>query len=296
MPKTLALLLVSALPAMTALAQEPPQRGGAGTAAAQAEMLALANAQQLVLLDTIFFFTTLENLDDLPSETFNNTFDWINHAGGPLMIKADQGEFRTPRQPIAGWQGPYVTYQPGAIDDAASEYDEGTPLDPWGQPYLFFSPLGLLAPRSQSVTLDSYGDAFDQYTIVSYGPDGVRSGDDLFRTVPGPGLVLPVISSVRVVPSGARASEPFELRIKGYQFGGSQGGGAVLVDGGDLPAASIWSETLVTAPLASIPAVGTEFGLRLSGGQVLSFTGFLVEGAASVGEWQLHDTPAARSD
>ena len=59
------------------------------------------------------------------------------------------------------------------------------PLDPWGQPYRFYSPIGLIGSNASTSTpsswntnsfsdgrLTSSDDRFDRYAIVSFGPDG----------------------------------------------------------------------------------------------------------------------------
>jgi prepilin-type N-terminal cleavage/methylation domain-containing protein len=108
------------------------------------------------------------------------------------------------------WQGPFLNVQrkyknplitnavPGR-DDVRRDY----PMDPWGQPYRFFSPIGPIG--STALVTDpnlmfndqfsdgrivmgssSVDDPFDRYTIVSFGPNqaldlpGSALNDDIF--------------------------------------------------------------------------------------------------------------------
>jgi len=108
------------------------------------------------------------------------------------------------------WNGPFITIKRNwagqdsrqvdlnqALSDATRARD--WPLDPWGNPYRLYSPLGIVGtdahwdlrdPASYYAALDStsFGDGrlltgpgpnegfyqLDQYAVVSYGPDGVE--------------------------------------------------------------------------------------------------------------------------
>jgi hypothetical protein len=295
MPALTDKIQLHAIPAGLLLASGPllvPAQFGA-VEVAQLELQTLANQMVVVHIDTNWF-TTLENLDDLPSPTTTRLHDYINHLGGALVIDPYTGRFPNPprldllnRPPGLSWQGPYVTYQPNRIDDANSLYDEGTPLDPWGRPYLFYSPLGLVVPRSQSIELTGYQDSFDSYTLVSLGPDGVVSGDDLIRTIAGFPIAVPSISSVRIGPP-ADKSAAWELRVKGYRFGATRGSGVLLRDGLPLEPIATWTDTLVTAPLADVPPPGTVFTLAPETGTPAQFEGFLIESPTAVADWVLY--------
>jgi hypothetical protein len=252
-------------------------------------MAVLSQALTIVELDT-GYFTTLENLDDLPGTVAPpNAFQGIDDGGGALVIRPSRGQFQptrvnlTARPPGLQWQGPYVSVQ--NMDGEASDYDPGTPLDPWGNPYYLYTPLGRVSPIAEAITLDGYGDSFATYEIVSYGPDGVMSGDDLFRTVPSAGITEPVISSVRV--SVNRGAE-YEVRVKGWNFGAAPG---MLTVGGVAAAVDSWTPRLVTARVSPLPDPGAETALTLADGTVLVFGGFLFEGApaAASATWMVYE-------
>lgn len=181
------------------------------------ELRILAEAEEMVYLDT-GYFVSIENLDDLPSNTGNYWFDYINAGGGAVVIDPRTGRFKPERVDLLQyphlWLGPYVTYQPGRISVEGAGYDPGTLLDLWGRPYYLFTPVGLARPPEMSITLEIYGDQFDRYAIVSLGVDGVKSADDIIRWFGFPPSAL-VISSLRpdMVEPGA------EVTIRGYNFG-----------------------------------------------------------------------------
>lgn len=266
---------------------------------AQQELNTLASQMAIVQMDTTYF-TTLENLDDLSSVTNVNEFDYINDEGGMLAVIPSTGKFREPSRVDVfnltiglGWNGPYVSYQPGTIDDEDSDYDEGTPLDPWGTPYYFYSPLGLVDPKREEVVLEGYLDDFDQYTVVSYGNDRVKSEDDLTATIPGFAVVVSTVSSVRAGappnPPDAIASRreaPYEARIKGYRLGETPG--TVSIDGEEISPVTSWSETEIRVPLETLPAENSMTTVQTSGGKTLLFEGVVIEGSTSVGSWQLY--------
>jgi len=248
-------------------------------------------------LDTTYL-TTLENLDDSPvrpnpSNPNAEWRNWINDGGGALVIPVWLGRFEDDRVDLVNrpmgleWQGPYVVYQSSRVDGDDSDYDPGTPLDPWGEPYYLYSPLGFVDPIAETITLEGYGDLFNDYTIVSYGSDGVKSGDDLFRSVGTQGVRSTVISSVRIRASSGRTS-PWIMAVKGYLFGGTQGTGGVFVDGTPAGTIASWSSTLVEVEITDLPPAGSVITLRRGDGDEVSFEGFLVEGDTSVAGWELY--------
>lgn len=263
--------------------------------AAQSEMATLATQMELVAIDTTFY-TTLENLNDLstvPGDP-NDHFDFINDGGGALVIVPSSGRFRSParldllaRPAGLQWQGPYVSIQPQNTDDENSDYDEGTPLDPWGNPYYFYTPLGLVAPKTQTITLDFYGDDFSQYTIVSHGPDGAKSADDLTRVVGSGGITQAAVSSVRIGPSSARTAA-YQMRVKGYFFGATQGTGDVLVNGSPAGTIASWTNNLILVDVVALPPVGATITVNRNSGSPLAFTGYLVEGPSCIDDWTLY--------
>jgi len=283
--------------ALAALAASSAFGQASKSAIAQTEMATLADALALVYLDTNYY-TTLENLNDLPNFPTVVDYDYIDDNGGALAIRPFAGTFGSnPRVEFMdlpatfAWQGPYVAYQAGTTDGPSSDYDEGTPLDPWGEPYWFYTPMGLVEPITETVSLRFYGDDFADYRVVSHGPDGeFGGGDDLDRFVAFHLITSRAISSVRVTSGApaksARGMAAWTATFKGFNFGATQGTGGVAADAVPLVVDS-WSDNLVVAALATFPAPGTTFTLTRNGGQVLTFAGFVDEtGAAGVGEWR----------
>ncbi len=258
--------------------------------AALSDMTTLRDAEIIVQVDTNYY-TSLENLNDLPGINTVEPRDGIQDQGGAWMLDPATGDWLPTRQDLDQlpfiWKGPYVTFQREAGDDGAG-YDPGTPLDPWGRPYLLFSPLGLARPTIPSITLEFYGDEFDRWYIVSLAADGVRSDDDLgvaFGTSPW----RTVISSAQVSsPAGiatatssneggieanidgterrietGTAQESWSLRIRGYNFGASQETSAVILDGEELTdPSSNWSGVEILQPLPGEPVPGLH-GVRV---------------------------------
>ena len=174
------------------------------------------------------FFVPLQILDDVASiDDTDNDFDdlWNSNQEFPEILLIDpnirpdvqQGfQFELDQYQQAGnfskrvgdlyhgWNGPfinparvytgrdYVPNIPQALDDFERALD--WPLDPWGNPYRLYSPLGVVgqdadfdtnSPGSYANALESpsFGDGelttngnyeFDRYAIVSYGPDGAE--------------------------------------------------------------------------------------------------------------------------
>lgn len=262
-PLTLGLLLGFPLACATA---ERAWAQGAAEAVAEQEMAVLADAEETVLLDTNFY-TTIENLDDLIADyPLNNHFDDINDQGGTRVLDPATGRW-TPdrkdlRNPPMQWMGPYVVFQPSRLTLDGAGYDPGTLLDPWGRPYYLFTPLGLARPVEGTITLEFYGDRFDRYAIVSLGPDGVMSGDDLFRFFGSAPTRLEVSSlTPSSSPTGLAAT------IRGYHFGPSQGASRILLDGRDVGAANSWTDSQI---VFHIPAWAASGGIQVEVGGQLS--------------------------
>jgi prepilin-type N-terminal cleavage/methylation domain-containing protein len=109
---------------------------------------------------------------------------------------------------MASWQGPFLNAQRvykrptvmgvGILDE---DVRRDFPLDPWGQPYRFFSPVGPIGSNAMVTNLnlmysdtfsdgriqvDPLNDPFDRYAIVSFGPNqvldpaGSNLNDDIF--------------------------------------------------------------------------------------------------------------------
>jgi hypothetical protein len=238
--------------------------------AAQQEMATLADAEESAAIDTSFY-VALEALNDGVASN-PGSVDWINDGGGSFVIPPAKGGFNAARKLFGTqfgqpnyWGGPYVAFQQGKTQAGAAPYDKGSPLDPWGQPYLFFSPLGLLRGDTGTVAYESYADAFDRYTIVSYGPDGIKSGDDLAYQFGG-GVSVFALSGIK--GSGVGTSH---LRLKSGT-GASAGpapavftapaGGSITVRGLNLGAtaagASVFFNAVdITGSIADWRVVGT---------------------------------------
>lgn len=224
------------------------------------EISNMRQAQDTAFIDTGFYHT-LENLDDLDYETNNILHDWINYNGGTVVVDVSTGLFQPTLENLLDlpnrWLGPYINgYHSTRVTTDNSNYDLGTPLDFWGSPYLFFSPLGLLRPNTRTVTLEYYGDSFDRYAIVSLGPDRVMSTDDVIQTF-GLAPTKTVISSVSLFSDPTSGTL---MQIRGYNFGPDENQSQVKINGD--PKNNIiywWSPNLVYLDLLAdqIPQVGT---------------------------------------
>lgn len=218
-----------------------PAMGQQGTVALQ-EMATLAQQLDVCVLDTTYY-VSLENLNDV-SGTATNQYDSIQDQGGPFVMIPDMGVF-LPRKNLATavnpWRGPYVAFQQGRTQLGTTPYDQGSPLDPWGQPYYLFNPYGLLRGDTGMITLELYGDQFDRYTIVSLGPDGVKSSDDLAYQFGG-GVTGTRLTSLRgggvVRTSPDQVASPTysvaagtSVTLRGTNFGSTQAPGRQVVFG-----------------------------------------------------------------
>ena len=243
-------------------------------AAAQYEAITLSDMQVLADAEDRFaidsgFYTTLENLDDTANSPGNPTFQYINDGGGALVLRTGVGEpFR--RVLTTEWDfGPYVTIQQSRWEAANGDYDQGTPIDLMrvGQPYYFYSPLGLIEPKSGTISQRYYGDAFSRYTIVSHGADGVMSGDDLIYQF-GPALTARTISSARMRNATSKSIADYRLVIRGFNLGSAQGTGGLLYDGAPAvgPTVLTWTPNQVIFRLGEEPPANTTISLRLDGG------------------------------
>ncbi|MCD6385805.1 IPT/TIG domain-containing protein [Candidatus Sumerlaeota bacterium] len=204
------------------------------------EIQTLIDAEEQVMIDT-GYYVSIENLNDLPTDNATYWFDYINEGGGAAVIDHHTGMFKPGRVDLLKlpnvWQGPYATYQPGRITLDGAGYDVGTLLDFWLNPYYLFTPIGLARPPSQTITQELYGDQFDRYAIVSLGPDGVKSADDIIRFFGGAPTAL-VVSSVN--PASAEPGETITLR--GYNFGDTQGDSQVVFNATNVSQIDSWSD------------------------------------------------------
>jgi hypothetical protein len=211
-----------------------------GSSRAQ-DMLALETALNLGVFDTGFYMP-LEELNDVSVDTGGGfDFDFINQNSGTHVVRPEKGFFENGRidllNAFLAYQGPYVTYQAGQVQTGLTPYDQGSPLDPWGSPYYFFSPLGLINGDMGTISLSLYGDDFDRYTLVSLGPDGEKSTDDLARSIGGSvtSFVIGGItgSGVATAADGLSQDVPVgqQVSIQGYNLGDTQGDGVILLNG-----------------------------------------------------------------
>ena len=117
---------------------------------------------------------------------------------------------------ISGWQGPFLNPKRvkyvGEVPTSpgTGNYFEDLVVDPWGNPYRFYTDLGLNssaglpAATGETITLNMddnrlsggvEANRFDRYAVVSYGPDGVTGftvssnslvqGDDVYYAFAG---------------------------------------------------------------------------------------------------------------
>lgn len=114
--------------------------------------------------------------------------------GGQFTLDAPAARVQNMLQ---GWQGPFLNVQRaykrptalgGSVGVTSEDVRRDFPLDPWGQPYRFFSPVGPIGEEAlqtdvnlQFSDLFSNGriqdipnrDPFDRYAIVSFGPNQI---------------------------------------------------------------------------------------------------------------------------
>lgn len=193
-------------------------------ATARAEVRAIANAQEIVAA-THQLYVPMHLLDNLANDSGGggsiDDFDNDTNPGNKFFIDpftslaaqiSSQNSLsdalnntatnQKPGNLVNYWTGPFLNPSRVAIDPTvavtSAQYDNELSsdiiLDPWGNPYLFYSPIGVLA---DNVTIDNFSgfdatnastryqfdngqvqngsgdnDPFDRYAIISYGPDG----------------------------------------------------------------------------------------------------------------------------
>lgn len=178
----------------------------ARVARAEQDVLALANAQ-LRAAETIGFYVPLQLLDDLAptGDSLSPQTDALANEPGSLQLISpsvpvdQQVGAQTGLGQAAGalgaWDGPYAQTKrvylgaAGASLDLAQLTPESVrrdyPLDPWGQPYRFYSPVGIVGTGAAETAPEAFDsdafsdgalttadDRFDTFAIVSYGPNG----------------------------------------------------------------------------------------------------------------------------
>lgn len=217
-------LVVLGCTALLTVIAVPVYYQGAGKAKlrlAGAEIRQLAAAEEAVA-DQFGFYVPLQLLDDVARSAdyrTPRTDDIANEPGTIRLIGANADiEGQAGKQPTLGsenersqalseqWSGPYAQAKRVHLGGSAGrDLDPATltaaqirrdyPLDPWGNPYRFYSPLGLIGSgatgvEASALDTDEFSDGvltrdddrFDSFAIVSWGPDGqsdsISKGND----------------------------------------------------------------------------------------------------------------------
>ncbi len=157
---------------------------------------------------------TNDILDDLENEIETQTyiidpFTSLNaQVGLNQLTLEDANTIPRVADLITNWSGPFVNFKnvyqdPNVIGGGAVQVRRDYPLDPWGQPYRFYSPLGIIGTGADNLIPDNWSNdstfdgniqrgliiyELDRFAIVSYGPDMEpntlqesqnRTGDDI---------------------------------------------------------------------------------------------------------------------
>jgi prepilin-type N-terminal cleavage/methylation domain-containing protein len=199
---------------------------------AKAECESIAKAEEMVAAN-YGFYLPLQLLDNVPNSPGYTTIpddDWDNENLGtrqlyaidlsiPVTLQVNkQGENdynlvlseastnSRINYMINHWAGPFFYPQRYYKGTDNSSYPTSSdvirmdhPLDPWGRPYRFFSPVGIIGTNADGTTYDNDSfsngllttrlDRFDRFAIVSYGSDGLlddpgasttQSRDDIY--------------------------------------------------------------------------------------------------------------------
>lgn len=257
----------------------------AESTAAVLEMNNLITAMEMFYIDNNRF-TTLENLDDLAAPNPNQPWQNINDGGGALVFHPNVGELFRQFFPPETYLGPYIAgFQANRIEGPDGDYDLGTPLDPWGNPYYFYSPLGLIEPRTDSISLRYYGDAFDRYTIISHGPDGIPMTNADLGLQFGVTITASTISSAVVTTSDK--SGDLIIRIRGYNLASEGGEAAVLANGNPLDGNIVeWTGEEILFE-ATPPEDGTAISVRLANGTITREVSLIGGEETRITEWIL---------
>ena len=238
----------------------------AKTNTARAEVKVLADAEASVAL-THGFYVPLQMLDDIPVDPSTRILgrtDDVQNEANVFLIDAhenpldqrNRGQLRLlsgritdlrVRDLFEQWQGPFAQFTrvfistgTGTDTTGGDEFDSTRtrldyPMDPWGNPYYFYSPEGVVGSLAGSIAQGqtrptdfqlgstSWGDGlltrldrrFDRFAVVSFGPDGVSDrtaiagssstglplrGDDIVYLF---GTVVPALSTR--LPAGETA-------------------------------------------------------------------------------------------
>ena len=159
------------------------------------------------------FYVPIQLLDDIPGDAstsfiqarsdaigledtriavidVNQTIDFLTAQ----LFLADENTNARVRDLVLNWGGPFMSFQRFYISDSQTKDPDDInpslirldhPMDPWGQPYRFYSPRGIIGSGALSTdpttffavnfsdgNVTTQDDRFDRYAIVSFGPDG----------------------------------------------------------------------------------------------------------------------------
>lgn len=185
------------------------------------ERLALAEKQ---VAEKYGYYLPLQVLDDVPAGS--EGIDSIANEPDAVRLIPTEVEGEPPAaQPAVAeiaeeWNGPYAQTKRVYLGAASESLDLAElepetlqldhPLDPWGTPYRFYAPTGIIGsaalseeegalnnPEFSDGVVTANDDRFDTFAIVSFGPNGqsdsmTEEDDDiiyLFKEVEAPEIV-----------------------------------------------------------------------------------------------------------
>jgi type II secretory pathway pseudopilin PulG len=187
----LALLAAIAIPVFVHRAEEAKIRS------AQQEVREIATSEELCGI-THGVYVPLQVLDDIPNDTSNAQYpDEIQNdidvyvidtltpvyqqINNQQRLNENTARMRRIRE---NWQGPFLNPKRVFESDGSgtTKARRDFPLDPWGQPYRLYSPMGIVGTAAENLTVfdtGSFSDGrlttldrrFDRFTVVSFGPD-----------------------------------------------------------------------------------------------------------------------------
>lgn len=135
---------------------------------------------------TLYLIYATRNLDD----------QYSNQAQLQDRTDSNSVHYVAVRDMYEQWSGPFLNPQRVAFEEEIKRNEVGEdpgvqldfPLDPWGVPYRFYSPLGIIGtgantdyrPSGSTAGAESFSDGlltrtdeqYDRFAIVSWGPDG----------------------------------------------------------------------------------------------------------------------------
>lgn len=187
----------------------------ARVATAQEETQLLAQAEENCALEH-GLYVPLHILDDLPgtngvdqstvadaikTDLNNNAIDYsipfnvFTSALANHILALNSPDPRT-RTMVNNWKGPFLTfhrtYVPNTVTTNQVNYED-YPLDPWGNPYRFYSPVGIIGNSSTisinglynqtdfDGTITTIDNRFARFAVVSWGPDGISDSLNSFQ-------------------------------------------------------------------------------------------------------------------